>query len=85
VVVDNEAPVPTCSFGVGTNVTKMGSKQLKDLMLEYSITENCGGPLSVKVETFSNELENDNTPRMAVHFQSKADLPNENKVGVYVS
>lgn len=83
VIIDNEAPVPTCKHSVGDTIERSGSGVLKNVGLAYSITENCGGPLSVTVESLSNELEDFNSQKMALMYQSPG--VNGPKVGLYVA
>jgi hypothetical protein len=82
VTVDGSPPEPMCSYGVGETIPKTGSGILVDAQLTYSVQENCGGPVSVTVETFSNELEDVNAQQMALLFR---DTETSNGVGLWVA
>jgi hypothetical protein len=81
--VDGSPPEPTCSYGVGDTIRKTGSGVLVDAQLTYSVQENCGKPVSVTVETFSNELEDVNSQRMALLFRDSE--TSNAKVGLWVA
>ena len=70
-IIDNSPPVPTCSFDVGATLTETGPGVYFDSQLEYSVTENCAGlgPISVTVDTFSNEFELDKSMPQVSHFK----------------
>jgi hypothetical protein len=83
VTVDGSPPQPMCSYGVGETIPKTGSGVLVDAQLSYSVQENCGGPVSVTVETFSNELEDVNSQRMALLFRDSE--TSDARVGLWVA
>lgn len=72
--------MPTCGNSGGNTIGLTGSGVLKNLGLTYSVSENCGGPLSVTVESFSNELEDFNSQKMAVLYSSS-----NGKAGLYAA
>jgi len=83
VIVDGTQPVTGCSFGVAS-LSVTGSGVLQNPDLSYTASDNCGGSLTLTVETFSNEYEDFNSQEMIRQYQHSDD-PTNTKVGMYVA
>lgn len=83
VIVDNTAPVPSCSYGVGSSLPATGSSEMVDTDFRYSIEDNCGTAVAVSVETTSNEYEDFNSMKMVSYYKTPS--PPNNKVGIFVA
>jgi hypothetical protein len=60
VKIDDTPPTVSCSFAGEKDATvkrALTSKQMFDRGFEYDASDNCGGPLNVTVDVFSNERE----------------------------
>jgi hypothetical protein len=84
VTVDGSPPEPMCRYGVGGTIPETGSGVLVDAQLTYSVKENCGGPVSVTVEMFSNELEDFNSQQMVLLSRDTSSTTNT-KVGMWLA
>jgi hypothetical protein len=83
VIIDNEKPVPRCEFEEGPSIGSTGSGVLKDPQLTYSVSDNCGAPVNLKVEGFSNELEDGNSQILI--YEKPLDENENRRIGFYVS
>jgi hypothetical protein len=61
--------MPSCDFGISPFIESTGSGLLTDPQLTYGVSENCGTPLNVKIEAFSNELEDVNSQKMVLLYE----------------
>ena len=77
VPIDLEDPVVSCTFRGAQHVTinQTGIGVLEELDLDYEATDNCGGPLSVTVSVFANEIEDFQSQKMALFYRN-SDVPN---------
>jgi hypothetical protein len=88
VYIDEEDPAVTCSFDDGSGPTtaievdETGSGVQYDVNLDYTATDNCGGPLDVTVQVYANEVENFHSQQMALLYQ--AEFLNK-KAGLYIA
>lgn len=86
VIIDNEAPVPSCDFGISPFIESTGSGLLTDPQLTYNVRENCGTPLNVKIEAFSNELEDLNSQKIVLLYEKAHTSTDGNReIGLYVA
>ena len=87
VFVDSDAPIPSCSFGVGIGIESTGSSTLVDPELSYSVLDNCPDlPMSMSVEIFSNELEDFNSQKIAILYEQDSGSGGINtKCGTYLA
>ena len=87
---DNLPPEVDCYFedsSGGTTQTlvlydRTGNNQLENVGLKYNATDGCQGDVQVRVEVYSNEIEDFHSQEMALLFQDAN--PND-AVGLYVA
>lgn len=85
VLIDEEDPVVNCSFQGQDQLIldPTGQGVQENVGLEYTATDNCGGPLDVTVEVYSNEIEDFQSQQMALLFQESA--VSNKPAGLYIA